>query len=202
MRACVLCVCVCVVRVCSRTCAEPLSHLQAQQRELEERQQRARAEGAREERERQQREQEERERRALEVGQRRREERERRETEQRASVPVCMCYASLVHVHRKMWTQSVKYGNTHIHTCVFLCSRVYVCTYVFVHILFVLTKPPIPSSPCNDIANLRPSLFYITRELTQGSPHVTNLNCFFNMICIMRELTQGSPCHHIVYQAL
>ena len=130
-----LCVCVCVVRVCSRTCAEPLSHLQAQQRELEEREQRARAEGAREERERQQREQEERERRALEVGQRRREERERRETEQRASVPVCMCYASLVHVHRKMWTQSVKYGNTHTYTRVCFCVLVcmYVRTYLYIY---------------------------------------------------------------------
>ena len=112
MRACVLCVCVCVVRVCSRTCAEPLSHLQAQQRE-----------------------QEERERRALEVGQRRREERERRETEQRASVPVCMCYASLVHVHRKMWTQSVKYGNTHTYTRVCFCVLVcmYVRTYLYIY---------------------------------------------------------------------
>jgi hypothetical protein len=61
-------------------------------------------EQAREESERQQREQKERERRALEVVQRRREEKERRETEQRACVPVCMCYGSLVHVHR-MWTQ-------------------------------------------------------------------------------------------------
>jgi len=133
---CVLCACVCVrfVRMCSRTCAGPLSHLQ-EQRAREEREQRARAEGAREERERQQREQEERERRALEVGQRRREERERRETEQRASVPVCMCYASLVHVHRKMWTQSVKYGNTHTYTrvcfCVFVCM--YVRTYMYIY---------------------------------------------------------------------
>ena len=110
MRACVLCVCVCVVRVCSRTCAEPLSHLQAQQRELEEREQRARAEGAREERERQQREQEERERRALEVGQRTREERERCETEQRAHVSVRTCYGSFIHIHR-MCTQGVKYSN-------------------------------------------------------------------------------------------
>jgi hypothetical protein len=68
------------------------------------------------------------------VGQRRREERERRETEQRASVPVCMCYASLVHVHRKMWTQSVKYGNTHTYTrvclCVLVCMYVRICTYI------------------------------------------------------------------------
>ena len=107
MRACVLCVCVCVVRVCSRTCAGPLSHLQEQR--------------AREERERQQREEEERERRALEVGQRRREAKERRETEQRANMPVCMCYGSLVHLNRT-WTQSVKYNNTHTHTRV--CVRV------------------------------------------------------------------------------
>ncbi len=88
-------VCVCFVRVCvctcARTCAEPLSHLQSQQRE-----------------------QEGRERRALEVGQRRREGRERRETAQRANMPMCMCYGSSVRVHR-MWTQSVKYSNTY--TC-------------------------------------------------------------------------------------
>ena len=94
--------CVFFLRVCvctrARTCAEPLSHLQAQQRE-----------------------QEERERLALEVGQRRREARERRETEQRANMPVCMCYGSLVHVHRT-WTQSVKYSNAHTHTRV--CVRV------------------------------------------------------------------------------
>ena len=120
------CMQVCVrVRPCvcarARTCAEPLFRLQAHQRELEEREQRARAERAREERERQQREQEERERRALEVGQRRREAKERRETEQRANMPVCMCYGSLVHLNRT-WTQSVKYNNTHTHTRV--CVRV------------------------------------------------------------------------------
>ena len=94
--------------VCSRTCAEPLSHLQAKQRELAERkaywearEERERLRREQEEKERELakewerllREQEEKERRALEVGQRRREERERRETEHRASV--CACVTAL-----------------------------------------------------------------------------------------------------------
>ena len=62
-----------------------------------------------------------------------------------------------------------------------LSLSMYVCIYVCIYIrtCYVLTKPPIQSSPCNHIANLRPNVFYNAREQTQGPPLVTNLKKLF-----------------------
>ena len=61
------------------------------------------------------------------------------------------------------------------------------------HTGYVQTNPPIPSSRCKHFVFLRPNLFYfmffyITRELTQGSPPCNDLNFYF-LFC---------PSNHIV----
>ena len=60
-----------------------------------------------------------------------------------------------------------------------------VCVCMYVHTCYVLTKPPIPSSSCDHIRTSDiciQILFYITRELTQGSPLVTTLKFIFFFI--------------------
>ena len=47
----------------------------------------------------------------------------------------------------------------------------YVCIirmYTYVHTCYVLTNPPIPSSPCNHMANLHKLFFCIAREGPRG----------------------------------
>ena len=51
--------------------------------------------------------------------------------------------------------------------CVYVCM--YECMYACMYVLtcYVLTNPPIPSSPSKHFIKLRPNFFDITRELTQ-----------------------------------
>jgi hypothetical protein len=58
---------------------------------------------------------------------------------------------------------------------------VYVCMYV-VRTCYVLTKPPIPSSPCNHIVILRPNFFYIARANPNG-PHLDTYMCV--CVCVV-----------------
>ena len=52
-----------------------------------------------------------------------------------------------------------------MYVCMHVCM--YIRTYMlYVHTCYVLTNPPIPSSPCNHMANLHKKI-YIARELTQ-----------------------------------
>ena len=70
------------------------------------------------------------------------------------------------------------YIRMYIDTYVCMYLHTYVCTY-YVHTCYVLTNPPIQSSPCNHIVILRPIFYYIAREPTQGSPIVTTFKVIF-----------------------
>ena len=91
---------------------------------------------------------------------------------------------------------------TYVHNCYtynssYKCTKPrYICTYE--HTCFVLTKPPIQTSPCNHIVILRPNFFNISRELTQGSPLVTTLLIFFFSSLHMRIFKKYIfPCDHM-----
>ena len=67
--------------------------------------------------------------------------------------------------------------------CVCVCVHIYTYIYVFmyvstyIYIYYDLTNPPIPSSPCNHMANFFSKyFFYIARE---GHPRVPPCNDYF-----------------------
>jgi len=74
----------------------------------------------------------------------------------------------------------IKYSNMQKHL---LSAKHRRDTYVYIRTCCVLTNPPIPSSRSEHFVYLRPTIFYTTRELTQGSPLVTTLNFFLIFLC-------------------
>ena len=73
-------------------------------------------------------------------------------------VYVCVC----VYVHK-------------CYACVRMNTCVYVCVCVYVHERYILTNPPIPSSPCKYLAILCPDfVVHRLRELANPSPPPCN----------------------------
>ncbi len=68
-----------------------------------------------------------------------------------------------------------------------------------IHTCYVLTNPPIPSSPCNHIANLQNLFLYIVRELTQGLKTKFPCDCIVKTSYI-KHFT--SYIKHFVYRVL
>jgi hypothetical protein len=60
-----------------------------------------------------------------------------------------------------------------------MCICVSICMYV--HTCYVLTNPPIPSSPCDHIINLSPN-FFLHRE--RANPRVRIHVCVYVYTCI------------------
>jgi hypothetical protein len=69
------------------------------------------------------------------------------------------------------------YIYIYIYAYIYMHIYIYAHTYnMYVHTYYVLTNPPIPSSPCNHVAEYKNICFYITREVTPGHSLVTTLH--------------------------
>ena len=71
-----------------------------------------------------------------------------------------------------LYTYVYSYVCMYVYTyvCTFVCTYVN-NTYVCIRTRCVLTNPPIPSSPCHHVGNLRPNLFLnYERGNTRVSP--------------------------------
>ena len=61
----------------------------------------------------------------------------------------------------------------------FICTCVYMYTYMYIHTCCVPMNQPIPSSRSDHFIKLRPNFFYIAKGLTHGSPRVTTFKNIF-----------------------